>query len=172
VHPVPPGGLAVLGLDSGRRALPGCPGWLAGRAGPLAVRGAARQVVTEQLSRWWYLDLAADFPELEIYSGGWKAEQELGLIELGQRVMDHEAGWLFTWVYSNERDRVWAAVSAMFGMVLERIRRDRPEGERVIRALAGQDQDAVSRDEIPAGWYPDVQAWDGGARGEEKAGPD
>jgi hypothetical protein len=41
---------------------------------------------------WQSLELAAAFPELEMYSGhGWGPEQELDLIELGERVMDHEA---------------------------------------------------------------------------------
>jgi hypothetical protein len=117
--------------------------------------------MTAELSRWWYLDLAAEFPELEIYSGhGWGPAQELGLIELGERVMDSEANWLFTWVYSTERDRHWAAVSLMFGMVVDRIRRERPEGERILMILAGQDLDEVSMDEVPDDWRPDVQAWD------------
>ena len=113
--------------------------------------------------RWWYLELATEFPELEIYTGhGWGPEQELGTIELGERVMTAEAYWLFTRLYSRERDRVWAAVSGMFGMVVERLRRDRPEEERVIRVLAGTDPDEVSMDEIPKVWRPDVQAWEEG----------
>ncbi len=113
-----------------------------------------------EAGRWWYLELAAEFPELEIYSGGWGAEQELGLIELGDRVMTAEALWLFTWFYSSERDRHWAAASGMFGMVVERIRRDRPVEERVIRVLAGEDENTVTMDEVPAGWRPDTGAWE------------
>jgi hypothetical protein len=113
-------------------------------------------------SRWWYLDLAADFPELEIYYGGWKAEQELGLLELGERVMNEEASWLFTWIYTSERDRIWAAVSGMFGMIADRVRRDRPEAERVLITLRSEDPQTVSLDEIPAGWRPDTKAWDEG----------
>ncbi len=112
--------------------------------------------------RWWYLELAAQFPELEIYSGGWGPAQELGLIELGDRVMTAEALWLFTWLYSSERDRHWAAACGMFGMVIERIRRDRSVAERVIRVLAGENENAVAMDEIPAGWRPDVRAWEEG----------
>lgn len=117
----------------------------------------------ETLSKWWYLDLAAEFPELEIYTGhGWGPAQELGIIELGERVMTHEAWWLFTWIYSKERDRIWAAVSGMFCMVIERLRRDRPEAERILRILARQDPDEITAADIPAGWYPDVEAWDRG----------
>ena len=113
--------------------------------------------------RWWYLDLAAEFPELEIYSGhGWGPVQELGLIELGDRVMTEEALWLPTWFYSGARDRHWAAVSRMFGMVIERIRDSRPEAEKVLRVLADQDLNEVSQDEIPDGWLPDAQAWNEG----------
>lgn len=101
--------------------------------------------MTTAVSRWWHLDLAAEFPELEIYCGGWKAEQETSLLELGERVMDHQAHWLFTWVYSRERDRVWAAVSYMFGAVLQ------------ARRAHGQ-PDLVPGDD----WYPDVESWDRG----------
>ncbi len=119
--------------------------------------------MTETISRWWYLDLAAEFPELEIYSGhGWGPVQELGLVELGERAMTHETWWLFTWAYSREKDRIWAAASGMLGMVIERIRRDRPEAERVLRVLADQDPQEVSMDEIPDGWLPDAKAWDEG----------
>jgi hypothetical protein len=69
-------------------------------------------------SRWWYLELAAGFPELEIYRGGWKAEQETGLLELGERAMNEQANWLPTWFYSSDRDKTLAAVSYMFRAVL------------------------------------------------------
>lgn len=119
--------------------------------------------MTETLSRWWYLDLGAEFPQIEMYTGhGWGPEQELGLIELGERVMEEEALWLFTWFYSEARDRHWAATSRMFGMVVERIRRERPEAEKILRVLAGNDSDEVRLEEIPDGWMPDVQAWDEG----------
>lgn len=90
---------------------------------------------TEELSRWWYLDLHAGYPELEMYYGGWKSEQELGLLELGERVMDAETGWLLTWIYSELRDRVWAAVIYMF------------------RALR-------EHGEVPPEWRPDTGRWD------------
>lgn len=113
--------------------------------------------------RWWYLELSAEFPELEIYNGhGWGPDQELGLIERGERVMDAETDWLFTWIYSSARDRHWAATSGMFAMVLDRIRRDRPEEELVLHALAGTDPNEVKPEEIPEGWRPDVEAWDEG----------
>lgn len=122
--------------------------------------------MTAELSRWWYLDLAAEFPELEIYSGsGWGPAQELALIELGERVLDEETHWLFTHIYSKEKDRIWAAVSGMFSMVIARIRRDRrvhPSDEYLLRVPAGQDPDGVCSEEIPSGWRPDVQAWDEG----------
>jgi hypothetical protein len=89
--------------------------------------------------------MAASFPELEIYFGGWKSEQETAQIELGERVMFAEANWLFTWVYSAERDRIWAAVSGMFGMIIQAMR-DR-----------GLDPEIT---DVPTGWYPDVAAWD------------
>ncbi len=119
--------------------------------------------MTEQPGRWWYLDLAADFPELEIYYGGWRAEQETGLLELGERVMDHEVDWLCTRIYSKERDRIWAAVSSMSRMVYQAMR-DR-----------GLYPDV---DPIPPGWKPDVETWDAGrlplcsARSSEKNGPE
>lgn len=110
-----------------------------------------------ELARNWHLELSADFPGLEIYLGnGWGPAEELRTIELGERAMECETYWLFTWIYSKERDRIWAAVSGMFGMVIERIRRDRPEAERVLRVLAGDDPDEISIGEIPPGWYPDV----------------
>ena len=116
------------------------------------------------LSRWWYLDLMAEFPELEIYTGGWGPEQELADIELGDRVTTEEALWLTTWIYSTERDRHWAAVSGMVRMVCDRVRRDRPIAEKVLALLAGDDPDQipVSRAEIPDGWYPDTEAWQTG----------
>lgn len=105
--------------------------------------------------RWWYLDLAAEYPEPEIYVGhGWGPAQELGLIELGERVMTEEALWLLTWIYSSERDKIQAAVLGMFRMVMDRVRRDRPEAEQVILALQGDDGAAVHYDEIPFGWCP------------------
>lgn len=120
-------------------------------------------MTTAGLSRWWYLDLAAEFPELEIYTGhGWGPAEELAQLELGERVIEYETYWLFTWVYSEKRDRIWAAVSGMFGMVVERIRRDRPEAERILRVLAGEDPDEVSLKEIPPGWMPDTAAWEQG----------
>jgi hypothetical protein len=91
------------------------------------------------MSKWWYLDLAADFPELEIYHGGWKAEQETGLLELGDRVMTEQAMWLPTWFYSQERDRIQAAVGYMFRVVLQFLRDHRQED------LQPGDQ-----------WYPDT----------------
>ena|SRR6185369_9365612 len=91
-------------------------------------------------SKWWHLDLAADFPELEIYYGGWKSEQETGLLELGDRVMDEMAGWLFTWICSSERDRIWAAVSYMYRAVLQAMRN------------AGLQPGCAA--DLPAGWYP------------------
>jgi len=97
-------------------------------------------------SKWWYLDLHADYPELEMYYGGWKSEQELDLLELGDRVMDHQAAWLFTWVYSSERDRIWAAVSYMYCQVLQAMR------DRGLNPGCAAD--------LPAGWYPDAAAWD------------
>lgn len=101
------------------------------------------------LSRWWYLDLAADFPELEIYTGhGWRPEQETGLLELGGRVMDEQASWLPTWFYSTERDRVWAAVSYLFRAVLQA---RRSHGRPCL--------------EPGDAWYPDVTAWDSGKMG-------
>jgi hypothetical protein len=119
--------------------------------------------MTETLSRWWHLDLAAGFPGLEIYTGhGWGPDQELSTIELGERVMDHEADWLFTRIYSEPRDRHWAATSGMFAMIIERIRRDRPEGEKILRVLAGEDPERVGEEDIPAGWLPDTAAWDEG----------
>jgi hypothetical protein len=125
--------------------------------------------MTEIISRWWYLDLAAEFPELEIYTGhGWGPEQETGQLELGERVMTEEALWLVTWIYSRPSDRHWAAVSRMFAMIIERIRRDRPETELAMRALAGEDPEEISEHEIPPGWLPDVQAWNAGKfRGED-----
>lgn len=113
--------------------------------------------------RWWYLDLAADFPELEIYTGpGWGPEQELGQYELGERVMEEETLWLFTWLYSDPRARHWAAVSRMAGMIVAKIRRERSEGEKILRVLAGEDPDRVDIEEMPEGWMPDVEAWDEG----------
>lgn len=104
--------------------------------------------ITEEPGRWWYLDLAAEFPELEIYTGhGWGPDQELGQLELGERVMIHESLWLFTWFYSKEKDRIWAAVSGMFGMVCQAMR-DRKLYPDI--------------DPIPEGWYPDVEAWEAG----------
>lgn len=103
-------------------------------------------IVTETASRWRYLDLAADFPELEIYTGhGWGPEQETGLLELGERVMDNEADWLFTWFYTRDRDRIWAAVSYLFRAVLQ-ARRDHGKPDP----------------EPGDGWYPDAGAWDRG----------
>lgn len=117
----------------------------------------------EAPGRWWHLELAAEFPELEIYTGhGWGPDQELGQYELGERVMEEESLWLFTWFYSDAKARHWAAVSRMFGMVIERIRRERPEDERILRILAGDDPAEVSWEEIPEGWRPDAQAWDEG----------
>jgi hypothetical protein len=116
----------------------------------------------EEPGRWWYLELAAEFPELEIYSGhGWGPAEELGQYELGERVMDHEAHWLFTRIYSTPRDRHWAAVSIMFGMIIERIRQDLPEEEKVLMALRDEDwrEAPVSLDKIPPGWMPDTQGW-------------
>ena len=98
-----------------------------------------------EISRWWYLDLAADFPDLEIHFGGWKAEQETSLIELGERVMNAEADWLLTWIYSSERDRTWAASGSMFRMVLQRMRDQKLDPEV---------------DPVPAGWYPDAIYYD------------
>jgi hypothetical protein len=118
--------------------------------------------MTVEASRWWYQELAAKFPELEIYTGGWGAAEELGQYELGERVMEHETYWLFTWIYSERKDRIWAAVGGMFGMVIERIRRDRPEEERILRVLASEDPDAVSFEEIPPEWRPDAAGWDEG----------
>jgi hypothetical protein len=116
-----------------------------------------------EVSRWWYLDLAAEFPMLEIYTGhGWGPAQELGQYELGERVMTEEALWLPTWFYSKAPDRHWAAVSRMFGMVIERIRQDRPEYEKILRVLAGDDPAEVLMTEIPEGWLPDAQAWEEG----------
>jgi hypothetical protein len=118
---------------------------------------------SQQPGRWWHLDLASGFPELEIYSGhGWRPEQELGLAELGERVMDEEALWMFTRIYSRPRDRHLAAASGMFRMVIERVRRDRSEDERVLRVLAGEDPDAIRMEDVPAGWRPDARAWDEG----------
>lgn len=98
------------------------------------------------MSRWWYLDLAAEFPELEIYhSHGWGPAQELGLAELGDRVMTEEALWLPTLFYSTARDRHWAATIRMFAMVIQAMR-DR-----------GLDPE---HDPVPDGWHPDAQAWD------------
>jgi hypothetical protein len=101
------------------------------------------------MSRWWHLDLMARYPELEIYTGGWGPDQELGLIELGDRVMAEEACWLATRTYSKERDRIWAAVAGMFAMVIQGMRD------------AGLDP---ATDPVPAGWYPDVDGWDEGRR--------
>jgi hypothetical protein len=114
-------------------------------------------MTTEASGRWWYLDLAAEFPGLEIYTGhGWGPAQELGLVELGERVMTEEAMWLPTWFYSKQRDRHWAAVNRMLGMVIEWIRDSRPEAERILRVLAGDDPQEVRVDEIPPGWVPDA----------------
>jgi hypothetical protein len=110
-----------------------------------------------EISRWWYLDLAAEFPELEIYSGhGWGPEQELGDTELGDRVMTEEALWLPTWFYASDRDRHWAAVSRLLAMVVDRIRRDRPAAERILAVLAGEDPEAVRWEEVPAVWQPEI----------------
>ena len=50
-------------------------------------------VTNPESGRWWYLDLVAEFPELEIYTGhGWGPDQELGQLELG----DH---WLIKPIY-------------------------------------------------------------------------
>ena len=80
--------------------------------------------MTAGISQWWYLELAADFPGLEIYTGhGWGPAQELAGIELGERVTMEEALWLPTWFYSKKRDRHSAAVGRLYAMVTERIRR-------------------------------------------------
>lgn len=92
--------------------------------------------MTHPISKWWYLDLAADYPEIEMYSGGWKATQELALLELGDRVMHHEAAWLFTWIYTYQLDRIWAAVLYMMGQIRERL------------------------DYVPDGWQADIEAWE------------
>jgi hypothetical protein len=119
--------------------------------------------MTEEPGRWWYFELAAEFPELEIYSGhGWGPDQELSQYELGERVAEEEALWLPTWFYSKARDRHWAATSRMLVMVLDRIRRDRTLAELVLHALLGTDPYEVRREEVPAGWWPDVEAWDEG----------
>jgi hypothetical protein len=98
------------------------------------------------VSKWWYLDLAAEFPELEIYMGGWKSGQERDLLELGDRVMIEESGWLATWVYSKLRERVWAGVIYMLRSVQERARE--------------RDPDALELDNIPSDWRPDLEAWE------------
>ena len=109
--------------------------------------------MAEVSQQWWYLELVADFPELEIYTGpGWGPAQELAEIELGGRVTMEEALWLPTWFYSKPRDRHWAAVSCMFAMIIKRIRRDK----------GLKDDEPVERADIPPGWMPDVQAWDDG----------
>jgi len=110
-----------------------------------------------EMARNWHLDMSARFPELEIHLGnGWGLAEELADVELGDRVTLHEALWLPTRFYSKERDRVWAAVAGMFGMVVERVRRDRSEGEKILRVLAGDDPQYVSLDEMPPGWVPAV----------------
>jgi hypothetical protein len=88
-------------------------------------------------SNWWWLDLSADYPELEIYHGGWKADQERDLLELGDRVLIAEADWMLTWIYSTLRDRIWAAVSYY------------------VRAMR-------TRGTVPPEWLPDVDTWDSG----------
>jgi len=92
------------------------------------------------LSRWWYLDLAARYPGIEMYHGGWRGDQETALLELGDRVMNHEAAQLP--VYTREMDRVWALVLTLYATVLQ--------GEPL----------TVSPDEVPAGWRPDTGGWD------------
>jgi hypothetical protein len=120
-------------------------------------------VTAPAISRWWYLELAAGFPELEIYTGhGWGPDEELAGVELGDRVTTEQALWLPTWFYSRHSDRHWAATSRMFAMVLDRIRRDRPIAERALRVLAGYDPEEVTIDDVPAGWLPDTDAWNGG----------
>jgi hypothetical protein len=125
-----------------------------------------------ELARKWHLELSAEFPDLEIYFGGWGPEQELSQYELGERVMEEETSWLFTWIYSGARDRHWAAAGGMCRMVIERIRRDRPEAERILRVLAGEDPDAVELEEIPAGWRPDTDAWEAGKFNDPPEEPD
>lgn len=136
-----------------RRASPAVPP----RQGkPRKVTGQDR-VIRDEVppGRWWYLDLAREFPELEIHSGhGWGPEQELGTIELGDRVMLEEALWLPTWFYSQARDRHYAAVGRMYAMVAARVKRDRAEEERILRVLAGDDPDEVSAEDIPLSWVP------------------
>jgi hypothetical protein len=104
-----------------------------------------------QLSRWWYLDLSADFPELEIrFSSAGGPEWELGLVERGERVMEYEASWIITWIYSKPRDRHWAATGGLFNMVLQAMR------DRGLKP---------GIDPIPEGWMPDARAWDEGVFG-------
>jgi hypothetical protein len=73
--------------------------------------------------------------------------------------MLHEALWLPTWFYSEERDRCYAAVAQMFIMVCARVKRDRPEDERILRVLAGDDPDEVVVEEIPLEWVPCALTW-------------
>ena len=109
------------------------------------------------LSRWWDLDLAARYPGIEMYHGGWRGDQETALLELGDRVMNHEAAQLP--VYTREMDRVWALVLTLYATVLQRIRDQRPLEDKVLACLRGEPL-TVSPDEVPAGWRPDTGGWD------------
>jgi hypothetical protein len=91
-------------------------------------------------SEWWWLDLPT---EIEMYYCGWKAGQERDLLELGDRVMNEEAPWLFTRIYSRQRDRVWAAVAYMYRGIV-----------RYLRDHGAEDP------VVPCRWRPDVERWD------------
>ena len=96
-------------------------------------------------SRWWYLDLAAEFPQLEIYTGrGWRGTDETLQVELGERVMTEQAFQLP--IYTSLRDRIFSAAICMLRGVQERAREKHPE--------------ALEFDAIPAGWVPDIERWD------------
>lgn len=92
------------------------------------------------ISKWWYLDLMADYPELEIYTGGWGPDQELELIELGERVVTCPTDGLFFSIYSREIDRLTTAVGILHSAVYRKYQE------------AGK--------ELPDGWQPDWEAWE------------
>ena len=100
--------------------------------------------MSETISKWWYLDLQADFPELEIYTGGWGPGQELDLIELGERAETCSTDGLLWGIYSREFDRIFTCVAMLAGTVAQRYR---AEGK-----------------ELPAEWQPDIEYWEQAAK--------